>query len=49
MDPSEIWKSLPTITRGYVSLCVVTTAACALEVSAAEERALTGHTCTTCT
>lgn len=33
MDPAEIWRSLPVITRGYVSLCVVTTAACALEVS----------------
>jgi hypothetical protein len=33
MDPGEIWRSLPIITRGYVSLCVVTTAACALEVS----------------
>lgn len=32
MDPAEIWRSLPTITRGYVSLCVITTAACALEV-----------------
>lgn len=32
MDPAEIWRSLPVITRGYVSLCVVTTAACALEV-----------------
>jgi hypothetical protein len=33
MDPAEIWRSLPVITRGYVSLCVVTTAACALEVN----------------
>lgn len=32
MDPAEIWRSLPVITRGYVSLCVVTTAACALEI-----------------
>lgn len=32
MDPAEIWRSLPVITRGYVSLCVITTAACALEV-----------------
>ncbi|PSC73867.1 Hydroxymethylglutaryl-mitochondrial isoform B [Micractinium conductrix] len=32
MDPAEIWNSLPVITRGYASLCVVTTAACALEI-----------------
>lgn len=32
MDPAELWRSLPVITRGYVSLCVITTAACALEV-----------------
>lgn len=32
MDPAEIWRSLPTVTRGYVSLCVITTAACALEI-----------------
>ncbi|KAI7844544.1 hypothetical protein COHA_001902 [Chlorella ohadii] len=32
MDPAEIWRSLPVITRGYVSLCVISTAACALEI-----------------
>lgn len=32
MDAAEWYKELPVITRGYVSLCVATTAACALEV-----------------
>ncbi len=39
MDPAEIWRSLPVITRGYVSLCVITTAACALEVRSGAPRA----------
>eukprot|EP00887_Chlorella_sp_A99_P005582 scaffold1.g5582.t1 len=32
MDVAEWYKQLPPITRGYVTLCVLTTAACALEV-----------------
>lgn len=39
MDPAEIWRSLPAVTRGYVSLCVITTAACALEVRSRAGRA----------
>lgn len=33
MDVTEWYKQLPVITRGYVTLCVLTTAGCALDVS----------------
>ena len=32
MDFTDWYKQLPIITRAYVTLCVATTAACALEV-----------------
>jgi hypothetical protein len=33
MDVMDAYKQLPVVTRSYVTLCVVTTAACALDVS----------------
>lgn len=32
MDVVEAYNQLPVVTRYYVTLCVVTTAACALDV-----------------
>lgn len=33
MDFWELYYQMPVVTRTYVTLCVVTTAACALDVS----------------
>ena len=38
MDAAEWYKQLPVVTRAYVTLCVATTAACALEVRGGRRR-----------
>lgn len=40
MDVAEWYRALPVVTRTYVTLCVATTAACALDVSGVS---CTGH------